>query len=285
MKSEFYTMRWKDGKPKAVTLSYDDGVDGDKELISLLKKYNMKCTFNINSGLYSEEGATRNPEWFFFRLPKSEATALYNDPHCEVACHGLEHGFFDKTPDAEAIYQVVADRRNLEEQFGTIVTGMAYPYGTYSERTVEILKMCGISYCRTVRSTYSFDIPKNWLTLDPTCHHTEVEKLKELTEKFISTDVKRDGNPLLFYLWGHTFEFVRDNNWDVIENFCKKVSDKDDTWYATNIEIYNYVKAFEALQFNAAFNKVYNPTATDVWINHCNSEETVKIPAGETVCL
>ena len=37
-----------DRKEKALTLSYDDGVDTDIRFIELLEKFNIKCTFNIN---------------------------------------------------------------------------------------------------------------------------------------------------------------------------------------------------------------------------------------------
>lgn len=39
------------GKKKAITFSYDDGVTQDIRLIELLDKYGLKCTFNLNSGL------------------------------------------------------------------------------------------------------------------------------------------------------------------------------------------------------------------------------------------
>ena len=41
-------MRYPDGKAKAVTFSYDDGVPQDKRLAELFSKYNMKGTFNFN---------------------------------------------------------------------------------------------------------------------------------------------------------------------------------------------------------------------------------------------
>ncbi len=37
------------GKTKAVTFSYDDGITQDINLVELLNKYGLKCTFNINS--------------------------------------------------------------------------------------------------------------------------------------------------------------------------------------------------------------------------------------------
>ena len=43
-------MRFPGGKPKALTLSYDDGVEQDVKLIEIAEKYGIKGTFNINSG-------------------------------------------------------------------------------------------------------------------------------------------------------------------------------------------------------------------------------------------
>ena len=41
------------GKLKAVTFSYDDGVMMDKRLVEIFNRYGMKATFNLNSGLLS----------------------------------------------------------------------------------------------------------------------------------------------------------------------------------------------------------------------------------------
>lgn len=277
-----YVMRWPEGKPKALTLSYDDGVDTDIKLIEIMKKYGIKGTFNINSGLYSPEGSVREPDQIHFRLPKSVVEKAYDKSVCEIACHTQEHGFLEKLPKEVALDEVLQDRKNLEKLFNCQVRGLAYPYGTYNNEVIELLKLCGIAYARTVKSTFSFNIPENWLELNPTCHH-KAEELNELTEKFIYTEQKDIVTPYLFYLWGHSYEFRADNNWDLIENFCNKVSNKADVWYATNIEVYNYVTAFNQLQFDANFTRVYNPTATDVWILINENSKSLKIPAGKEI--
>ena len=43
------------GKKKAITFSFDDGMVEDIWLVNLFKKYGLKGTFNINSGLFSQE--------------------------------------------------------------------------------------------------------------------------------------------------------------------------------------------------------------------------------------
>ncbi len=45
------------GKMKAVTFSYDDGVTQDQRLIALLNKYGLKCTFNLNSEFLGTAGS------------------------------------------------------------------------------------------------------------------------------------------------------------------------------------------------------------------------------------
>ena len=44
------------GRNKAITFSYDDGVTQDIRLIELFNKYNVKATFNINSELLGKSG-------------------------------------------------------------------------------------------------------------------------------------------------------------------------------------------------------------------------------------
>jgi hypothetical protein len=50
-----------------------------------------------------------------------------------------------------------------------------------------------------------------------------------------------------------------------LERFCETVSGKDDIWYATNIEIYEYVQAYQSLIRSADGNRIDNPTLREIW--------------------
>lgn len=272
-------MRLKDGKRKVLTLSYDDAVVQDIRLVEILNKYGIKATFNVNSGLYLGEDAIR--ETYKGRMKKSEAIALYkNSPH-EVAVHTLSHPFFDKLDTAEMIYEVIEDRKAIEEDYGTIARGMAYPHGGYNDKAIDVLEKCHIAYARTVKATHSFSMPENWLALHPTCHHTD-EKLRELIEKFVEKP-SYGGNAQMFYLWGHSYEFDDHDNWDIIEKFCEYAGGRDYIWYATNIEIYDYVKAYEGLQTSFDKKIIHNPSDIDVWVEVLGQDKCIK--AGETLYL
>lgn len=152
------------------------------------------------------------------------------------------------------------------------------PYGTYSDEAIDTLRTCGIAYARTVVSTHNFEIPNDWLCLHPTCHHDD-PKLNELCDRFLAG--KLPFGLKLFYLWGHSYEFEQHNNWEVIRAFCEKMSGKKDIWYATNIEIVDYLNASRQLRTSADGHIVFNPTATDIWVE--NKGEVMTIKAGETV--
>ena len=193
-------------------------------------------------------------------MTREQCIATYKNGH-EVATHGYTHPWLEKLSSANVCYEIVKDREGLENDFGCIVNGHAYPYGTYSDTVVDCLRDCGIVYARTTKATEKFDIPTDWLRLHPTCHHTH-PRVFELCDKF--TSMKNDA-PQLFYLWGHSYEFEGNDNWDRIVEIAEKISGKSDIWYANNIDIYNYIKAYKALVFSADMTKVYNPSALEVF--------------------
>lgn len=249
---------------KALTLSYDDGTIHDRRLVSIMKKNGIKGTFNLNSNVLYRE----NPN----KIPLQEAYELFKDAGCELAVHGVEHLSLADVPTAMQAREVLEDRVAMENVAGQIIRGMAYANGSLNDGVVNTLRTCGIAYSRTTHSTEKFALPTDWLRLDPTCHHSNA-RLFELLDQFLAYKVDPKQyywrfKPAMFYLWGHSYEFENNNDWQKIEQFCERAGGHDDIWYATNIEIYEYVEAYRSLVFSADGTLVYNPTATEVYINY-----------------
>ncbi len=270
-------MRFPGGKLKALTFSYDDGVEQDVRLIEIFKKYGLRATFNLNSGVYAPEGTVYPEGQIHRRMSESQVSELYRQDGIEVAVHGSTHPWLDHMPVNMCTKDLFDDRCKLEEQFGTLVRGMAYPFGTYSDDVVACMRSVGIVYSRTVQSTHDFNMPGDWMRLPATCHHND-PKLMELAHRFL--EESSWGRPWMFYLWGHSYEFEEHNNWEVIEEFAKLMSGRDDIWYATNIEIYDYQDAFKRLLFSMDGSMVKNPTAYELWFFLNGKEYSVK--PGET---
>ncbi|HHW45766.1 MAG TPA: polysaccharide deacetylase family protein [Clostridiales bacterium] len=265
---------YKYGKPKALTLSYDDGVCQDIKLISILNKYNIKCTFNLNSGLWHDQTPWQTEGAVIYRMAPDKLPELYNGH--EVAMHMVHHPRPLTLTDQQLKAETLGDQANLQRLFGYKIRGLAYPFGDFDERVVNILRSIGVAYARTVRQTESFSLPKDFLVWDSTCHHNN-HKLIELADSFLNTNQ----DLALFYLWGHSYEFDLDNNWDVIEIFCKKVANHDDIWFATNIEIYDYINALNKLVMDEQSRTITNYSDVPLWIEL--GQKVYEIPARSTL--
>lgn len=274
-------LRFPGGKAKAVTLSYDDGVRQDKPMVQLLREAGMKCTFNINAGCFSPEDSA-NESLTAGRMSVSECLNTYDEAVCEVAVHGYNHTFLTAMDTAAAVCEIADDRRALETMFGRMIRGMAYPYGASNDEICKILSLCGILYARTTVSTEKFSLPKTreeWLQLPATCHHKN-PKLQSLCQNFLEQTPKY--KPAVFYLWGHTYEFDKDQGWDVIRQFIDTMKGHEDIWYATNMELYQAWSDFENLETSADGKQVYNPNLRPVWFTTFRGN-CIELLPGQTV--
>lgn len=225
------------GKKKAITFSFDDGVKQDVRLIEILNKYSLKGTFNLNSELLGNKNTL---DCFgkivsHDKLDPSEVASVYKGH--EVAAHTLTHPNLTTLSEQEIIDQVEKDRENLSKLCGYEVIGMAYPCGGVNndDRVAEIISSkTGIKYVRTITSTYKFDKQNNLFRFNPTIHYTEKD-LEKIIDKFLNIKTE---DPQLLYIWGHSYEMDADLiTWENFEKVCKKLSFREDCFYGTNKEV------------------------------------------------
>ncbi len=139
--------RFPNGKTKVFNVTYDDGVLQDVRFVALLNKYNLKGTFNLNSGLMEREFEwTHESGKVIKRLSIEKAVPLYQGH--EIACHTLTHPYMHDLTEQEILYELQADKANLEKLFGREVKGFAVPFDYYSERIENCVRQCGFSYAR-----------------------------------------------------------------------------------------------------------------------------------------
>lgn len=278
-------MRFPEGKGKCVTLSYDDARKSDIRFSDLLQKYGLKCTFNVTGEK--------------FRSPKDNLTAdeikkYIIDRGHEVALHNYNHRASGYLRSIEGIREVLDNRTELEQEFDMIIRGMAYPDSgihvfsnpdyTY-EKVKNYLTELDVAYARNTATDNGFELPNDWHNWKPTAHHDR-ENVFELIDQFLKIDLSENmyiasRRSRLFYLWGHSFEFDNKNNWDHGEEVMKKLSGHDDIWYATNIEIYDYVQAYNSLVYSADGTRIYNPTLKTIWLDI--DKKVYEIKSGETI--
>lgn len=254
------------GKHKVLTMSFDDGQLFDKRLIEIFNKYGIKGTFHLNSGIMDDR-----------KVQLHDIKEVYKGH--EVSCHTKYHPTIERCPLPQVVQQIIEDRKLLEKEVGYPVRGMSYPNGSYSKEIIDLLPACGIEYSRVVGNTDDFAFPKNFLEWKSTCHYCH--NLMENGKRF--AELTKTQYLYMMYVWGHSYEFDTRNNWELMEEFCEYIGGRDDIWYATNIEIVDYMNAAKNLKFTAEGDMVYNPNAIPVWIQV--DGEKHKIEPGATVKL
>lgn len=247
-----YKIVFPEGKRKAITFSYDDGQIHDRRLAAMFDKYNLKATFHLNSGTLDTPGF----------MTTNELNTVYANH--EIACHGVQHLWPRHLSKEQIVNEIWEDRKALEAKTGRIVNGMSYAFGEYSEQFVTTAKALGILYSRTVNAIHGFNCPADFMEWHPSVHHNDLFEDDTLLNRFLNPEDYLD-MPLL-YIWGHSFEFEREQTWDKMEALCEKVANHDNVWYTTNIDYYRYMQAVRSLESSADGKLLRNNTNTPIWI-------------------
>ena len=229
------------GKNKAFTFSFDDGVLQDIRAIEIMDKYGLKGTFNLNSALIGNvrELVTRGYTVNHSKVAPKDVKEVYKNH--EVAVHTKTHPLLPSLSDADVVNEVENDRQILSALCGYEVVGMAYPCGgeNNDERVAKLIKEnTGVKYSRTIKSVHNFDLQDDLYRFNPSVYFVNREKMFELGKQFIELKTEE---PKIFYVWGHTYELDMNDpkyiRWEDFEEFCKMMSGHDDIFYGTNKEI------------------------------------------------
>lgn len=240
---------------KYFTLSFDDGLEQDKRVLELMKKYGLKGTFNLNSGMFGLQGEVKGIGTFSFqdceagvrhhwpfsyishnRIPEDEIRDVYAE--MEIATHGYRHEPLGKVKEDLMYNSINRDKENLEHLTGKKILGHAYASGSTSPAVERHLKAKGYLYARAVFPSGSFEFPENPLNFRPSSSVIMGNTMK-LVKKFL--DAEADDRDLLLYLWGHSYEMDYGKgaaSWDGLERLFATVAGREDIIYCTNSEAF-----------------------------------------------
>ena len=93
------------GRKKAFTLSSDDGVTQDTRLTELMRKYGIKGTFHLNSGLMGDRDWLIQPgiDVSHYKLRRDEIKEVYDG--FEIAVHTMTHPDLTTVPSSMAAWK------------------------------------------------------------------------------------------------------------------------------------------------------------------------------------
>lgn len=250
------------GKRIAVTTSFDDGQVFDRQIVAAFNEWGLKGTFNLNSGKLQRNGKPAVLQGDRTALDASEIAELFAGH--EVAIHTVTHPWLEKLDPSQIALEVLEDRKALEDLVGYPVRGMAYPFGTFNKRVIEVLRALGIVYSRTTQQAAHCFPTENPLAWATTGHQYMTDPDVATRFQTIYENSRYSG---VFFIWGHSYEFHDKKDWEGLERIFKPLSGKPDVWYCTNLELFDYEEARQRLVIAANRATAYNPSAIPITVS------------------
>lgn len=199
---------------KIFIFSFDDGTVWDGRFVELLNRYDMKATFNLNSGL--EDFVWYFEDRFPIRRRKLIETVAQYRGH-EVASHTLTHPWLNTLTPPQLSREVGEDCENLKQIFGLSEIGFGVPFTACGEREINIIRKF-VRYIRLSELSDSFEPPA-----DP--YHIPIHSLynaPDVREK-IARFAENDLPASLFVMAGHSYEFEVLDHWGYMEELLQYI--------------------------------------------------------------
>ena len=142
---------------KYFLLSFDDGTVWDRRFVELLNQYQMKCTFNLNSGL-------ENFVWYYedrypiTRQILANTVELYRGH--EVASHSLHHHWLNTLTPPQLSREIGEDCAALKALFDLTDIGFGVPFTACGQREIKIIRKF-VRYIRLSAMSDDFSLPKD----------------------------------------------------------------------------------------------------------------------------
>ena len=202
---------------KYFVFTIDDGTIFDEKVIDIFNSFNIKATFNLNSGLqdfvwYKEDKPVR-------RLRLDEYKHLYDKQ--EIASHSLTHPHLTMMSDEDIKREVVEDINNLENIFHRKIKSFSIPFSDFDERVINIIKdNSDIKVIILPEIDRSFRLPK-----DP--YHTKITTFNIDEALSLFDEFMKDDNAELFVFICHAYDFEYDWGYDKLKTLCQRVTSEN----------------------------------------------------------
>jgi peptidoglycan/xylan/chitin deacetylase (PgdA/CDA1 family) len=209
----------------ALIITFDDGFLRNFKLLSVIQKYQIPVTIFICAGLIN----TNRELWFIFNRKKLPGVSFKDTPnserlkilmqagfiqtdessqpqvlskdhinnmkaHVNFQSHTMYHPFLPMCDDEEVTTELNRSREILENEYHLTINTIAYPFGHYSEKIIELAR--GAGYKCGITVDYGFN-----------SIHSDLFRLKRLlvndTDDINELIIKSSG------VWGFFKTFVK----------------------------------------------------------------------------
>jgi len=200
--------------------------------------------------------------------PFDEATADKEKayPTNEEGLYRIFRGNWNYHVSTDEKYMELVDRCTCEltAVFGDgAVKDFVWPFG--EQKNAKVMQALIDHGFRSIRATGDVDdrtgfaLPADRMHWSYNAHNRTLLKIATKYEAYPD-----DGNLKFFCFGVHSIDFDRDENWDDLSEFCEKFGNRNDFWYASVGDIFDYEDAVKALRITE--NEITNDSEIDLYI-------------------
>ena len=128
--------KYMDHNIDTLSITIDDGYKDNLDAVEILNKYNIPFTLYVTLNTLDTEGY----------LSTEDIKSLSSLANCEIGSHSYDHVRLDTISNDKILYQLSESKKILESITGNKISGISYPYGSYNEYTLSVLKSIGYEY-------------------------------------------------------------------------------------------------------------------------------------------
>lgn len=140
---------------KVVILTFDDGYrDFHTDVFPILKRQQVKATVFIVPNFLNKPN--NMDTWMIKEIAKSGLV--------EIGAHTMDHSYLKGLALKRVEYEVRESKKYLEKNFNIKVVSFAYPYGSFDNTTIDVVKKAGFrSAVTTISGIFAQDLNRFFL--------------------------------------------------------------------------------------------------------------------------
>jgi peptidoglycan/xylan/chitin deacetylase (PgdA/CDA1 family) len=139
---------------KPVVITFDDGFTNQLQAFDILRRYNMKATFYIITGGAASQWCIGAGRRYHDPLQPAggcgdsyltwdQVRMLDRSGLITIGAHTVDHQNLAADSPQQQLFEIDQSKAQLESQLGHVVKHFCYPYGTYNQTTIDIVRQAG----------------------------------------------------------------------------------------------------------------------------------------------
>lgn len=121
---------------KSIVVTFDDGYDDNYAYaFQILKKYNIAGNFMIPTGLVENKGY----------MTWNQLKEMAGNPLMHIYNHTWSHASLGGAAKDKIEYEIATANKQLEDSLGERVSIFTYPYGSYNQLVIDVLREHGFT--------------------------------------------------------------------------------------------------------------------------------------------